>query len=96
MENEGYTPNGSAWLAAVDKQEDDAAEALVANLTAADEPMLLAFLQETDANRQWWAIRALGACGSEASLGALLPFLKTDHDELRAVVIMALGNVGQR
>ena len=96
VENDGYTPKGSTWLAAVDAQEDDVAEARVANLTAADEPMLLVLLQEKDANRQWWAIRALGACGSEASLGALLPFLETDHDELRAVAIMALGNVGQR
>jgi len=83
-------------LCAVDAKDDDSAEALVSTLTASHETALLSLLQEDDLDRQWWAVRALGACGSDAAIVPLLPLLEAEKSELRAVTLMAFGKIAQR
>jgi HEAT repeat protein len=75
-------------LAAVVAQDDDGAEAVVATLTAADEPALLRLLAHEDEDVQWWALRALGACGTSVAVAPLLTRLANPAPELRSVALM--------
>ena len=84
------------FLTAVSAQDDDAAEAVVAALTLSDEPALLQLLGREDADVQWWAVRALGACGGVASIAPLLTALESPSAALRSVTVMALGRLAER
>ncbi len=83
-------------LVAVAAQDDDGAEAVVATLTAADEPALLRLLAHEDEDVQWWALRALAACGTLAAITPLLTRLANPAPELRSVALMALGQLAMR
>lgn len=93
-------PNQSVGLqalyTALGWDDDEAAEVAVAQLTTADEAQLLQLLEDTDENRQWWAARALGACGAEASIQPLCILLENGTVELRAVAALAIGTLAQR
>lgn len=83
-------------LAAVVAQNDEAAEALVPTLVAADEPGLLQLLKEEEAEIQWWAVRTLGECGGAAAIAPLLPYLESSLADLRSVAVMTLGRIAVR
>jgi len=82
--------------AAIVAQNEEAAEALVAMLTTANEATLVAWLADEDVDLQWWAIRALAACGTVAAVAPLLPHLQSPSAELRSVAVMALGRITMR
>lgn len=83
-------------VTAIDAQNDEATEAVVALLNVTDEPALIRLLHAQSAEYRWWAIRALGAWGGETSLDALLPFLTNERTDLRSVALMALGKIAER
>ncbi len=83
-------------LSAVEIQDDDAAEAVVPALTAADEPALLQLLDHENADMEWWVVRALGACGTVAAIRPLLTHLQSPNAALRTVTLMALGQLAIR
>lgn len=85
-----------ALLAAVATADDEAAEAAVTRLDGADEPALLALLADDDPEQLWWAVRALGACGSEAAIAPLLLLLHHEDAALRTVVAMAVSAIAGR
>lgn len=81
---------------AITQGDDAAAEAAVQQLSVTDEPQLLVLLDEPTQDAQWWAMRALGAWGTEAALAPVLYFLENKATDLRAVALMALGQLAQR
>ncbi len=83
-------------FAAVVAQDDEAAESVVPVLTAADEPALLQLLEHENIDIWWWAVRALGACGTVAAIRPLLTHLQSPNAALRSVTLMALGQLAIR
>jgi HEAT repeat protein len=81
---------------ALQQGNDERAEGAVQSLTANAEPALLAWLESADAERQWWAARALAHCGGAAAAPALAQGLAAHHPALRSVAAYALGHLHQR
>lgn len=86
----------TAWLAAVDRGDDERAEELVASLTPADAPRLAALAAPPDGDRRWWAVRSLAALGTEASVPALVAALDSADPPTRAVAALGLGYLCDR
>lgn len=84
------------FLSAIDAGDDDAAEALVSELTPADEPALLDLAQSNDADRRWWAVRSLAAVGGPSATPALDAALVSDDPSLRACTALAVGHLHAR
>ena len=82
MQPECNTHTLQSLFSAIAIQDDDAAEAAVRDLSLEDEPELLQLAEKDSVDSQWWAIRALAACGGEISAARLMPFLAADHAEL--------------
>lgn len=85
-----------AYLAAVDAQDDEAAEALAHTLMPADEPALVALAAGGNADEQWWAVRGLACVGGAASVPALASALTAPESGVRAAAALALGYVHGR
>ena len=81
---------------AIAASDDGAAESAAVQLTAAAEPDLLTWLAADDPEQVWWAARALGACGTVASIGPLLDLLQHQDVALRTVAAMTMGALPQR
>ncbi|MEZ4677385.1 MAG: HEAT repeat domain-containing protein [Caldilineaceae bacterium] len=92
------TPSAAVkmFLTAIANEDDVAAEAAVSALSADDEPTLLPLCHAPDFDTQWWALRALGACGGAASLTPLIDHVNHQNTELRSVALMALGQLAVR
>ncbi len=84
------------FLAAIDSEQDEQAEAQASHLTAADEPDLLSLLSTTDANRRWWAVRALALWGTPTAILSLQSALVDEDAALRAAAALALGHLATR
>jgi HEAT repeat protein len=78
---------------AVARGDDARAETLAARLAADAEPVLLAALgDETgDADRRWWAVRALAHCGTAAAPPAAARALDDPDASVRAAASLALA-----
>lgn len=83
-------------LDAIAGDDDERAEALVLQLTAAAEPALLALLHEGNPEQRWWAARALAHCGAVPALPALAAMITAEDVALRVVTVMALGTLAAR
>lgn len=83
------------FLSAIDA-DDDGAEALVSELTPADEPALLDLAQSNDADQRWWAVRSLAAVGGPAAIPAIDAALTADDPSLRACAALAVGHLHAR
>lgn len=83
------------FRAAVAAQDDEKAEALVALLTPADAPALLA-LAEGEEDSRWWAIRGLAAVGGAESIAPVADALEADDPTLRATAALALAALFER
>lgn len=83
------------FRAAVAAQDDEKAEALVALLTPADGPKLLA-LAEHDGDSRWWAIRGLAAVGGSEAISAVADALEAADPSLRAAAALALAALNDR
>jgi len=81
---------------AIAADDDERAEALVLQLTPAEEMALGELLQQGDADQRWWAARALAHCGSEQTLPILLTILEDEDATLRVVAALALGAIHSR
>ena len=84
------------FMAAVDADDDQQTETLVAQLTPTDETALLPLLQASSADRRWWAARALAACGTQAAVPGLLAALDDADAALRAIAALTLGHLAAR
>ena len=84
------------WLGAVDAGDDERAEALVAALLPDHEGALLALAASSDADRRWWAVRALAAVGGAGAVPALVTALASADEETRAAAALALGHLHAR
>jgi HEAT repeat protein len=86
----------SQLVDAIDADEDERSEALVLQLTLADEPALGELLQQGNADQRWWAARALAHCGGEQAVPLLLATLQDADAMLRVVAVLALGAIHNR
>lgn len=84
------------FITAIDADQDDQTEALVAQLTPADEPTLLSLLQAAALDQRWWAARALAFCGTQAAVPSLVAALEDEDAALRAAAALALGHLYRR
>lgn len=83
-------------LDAIDAGDDERAERAALQLTAADEPALLALAEADDGDRRWWAVRGLAICGGVQALPVLLAALGDGDAGVRAAAVMALAVLHQR
>ena len=83
-------------LDAIDAGDDERAERAALQLTAADEPALLALIAADDSDRRWWAVRGLAVCGGTQAVPALLAALGDGDAGVRAAAAMALAVLHQR
>ena len=83
-------------LAAIAADDDEQAEVLALQLTAAAEATLLAVAQDGDADQRWWAVRALAHCGTPNALPVLVALLTDEDAALRVVAAMSLGGLATR
>jgi HEAT repeat protein len=90
------SPTFQKFSAAVAADDDTQAEQLATQLTPTDEAALLHLLQTADANRQWWAVRALALCGTAAALAGLVKALDEPDPALCAAAALALGHLYTR
>ncbi len=86
----------AALVNAIAADNDQQAETIVLQLSPDAEPALRELLQAGNADQQWWAIRALAHCGTEASVPALLSALTDDDAALRTVAALAIGSLYPR
>lgn len=85
------------FLNAIDAADDDAAEAHVTQLAAADEPALIELLSDAqNPDRRWWAVRALAVHGTEDSSFFLVTALDDPDDGVRAAAVLALAYLHAR
>lgn len=84
------------FSAAIERDNDEQTEQQASHLTASDEPDLLNLLAATDANRRWWAARALALCGTAAAIPGLQAALNAEDAALRATAALALGHLATR
>lgn len=96
MTQPNLSANCADLWAAVAAQDDAAAELAVAQLTAADEPLLIARLAGATGDVAWWILRALAQWGGAASVDPILAYLDADDAALRLVAIKALGQLAER
>lgn len=83
-------------LDAIDAGDDERAERAALQLTAADEPALLALAETEDVDSRWWAVRGLAVCGGTQAVPALLAALGDGDAGVRAAAVMALAVLHQR
>lgn len=83
-------------LAAIGADDDEQAEALVLQLTAAAEPALLRVVHDGNTDQRWWAVRALAHCGTTNALPALVALVTDQEATLRVVAAMSLGALAAR
>ncbi|MEZ4708585.1 MAG: HEAT repeat domain-containing protein [Caldilineaceae bacterium] len=83
------------FVKAVAAGDDDDAEALCQQLTAADEPKLIGLIADADLDMRWWALRALAQCGTAQSVAAIAVVLAAPQPELRQVATLTLGHIFQ-
>jgi HEAT repeat protein len=83
-------------LAAIAADDDEQAETLALQLTAAAEPSLLAVACNGNADQRWWAVRALAHCGTPNALPVLATMLTNEDAALRVVAAMSLGALSTR
>ena len=83
-------------LDAIDAGDDERAERVALQLTAADEPALLALAETEDVDSRWWAVRGLAVCGGTQAVPALLAALGDGDAGVRAAAVMALAVLHQR
>ncbi len=76
-----------------DEQREGAAQAIAA-LGEAALPPLHDALQSDDAERRWWAARALAAIGGEQAITWLIEALADPDPDVRACAAMGLGALG--
>lgn len=86
----------SALHAAIQAQDDKAAEIAVTSLLAADAPVLMTWLKAPDADQRWWAVRALAHCGGEEAAAALLAQMGEADPAVRSVAAFSLGTLHGR
>lgn len=96
MTEYGFQSTLDQFQSAIAAGDDDAAEALVNQLTLADEPALIELAQSTDPDRCWWALRALAAVGEENALPSVFGALGAADPVLRAVAAMSVAHLHQR
>lgn len=84
------------WLAALARQDDDDAEQLCAQLTAADEPMLVTLTRSAGDNERWWSVRALAMVGEPTCIPALAAWLQDREPSVRAAAALALAHLHNR
>lgn len=83
-------------LAAIAADDDEQAETLALQLTAAAEPSLLKLARDGNADQRWWAVRTLAHCGTPNALPALATMLTNEDAALRVVAAMSLGALSTR
>ena len=83
-------------LAAIAADDDEQAETLALQLTAAAEPALLNLARAGNADQRWWAVRALAHCGTPNALPVLATTLTDVDATLRVVAAMSLGALSTR
>lgn len=84
------------FLSAALEANDDLAESLAAQLTPADEPELLAALDDANSDVRWWAVRAFALVGETASVAPLLRKLEDADPMLRSAALLALAAIHAR
>ncbi len=84
------------FLQAIAADNDEAAEALIPALAAADEAELLRLAVDADPDRRWWGLRALAQVGGEAAVPLLAGALDAEDSGERAVAALALGHLHAR
>jgi len=85
-----------ALIRAIDAEDDEACEALVQALTAADSPPLIVLAADPAADRRWWAVRALAAVGADTAAPALAHCLADADLSVRAAAALSMGHVHPR
>jgi HEAT repeat protein len=84
------------FISAVDIDNDEQTEQLATRLTVTDEPDLLRLLSNADANRRWWAVRALALCGTQTAIPGLQSALTDEDATLRAAAALTLSHLYTR
>lgn len=84
------------FVMAVTTGDDEQAEALCQQLTAADEVSLIEWIHSDDLDERWWALRALAQCGTVQSVEPVVAVLTAPQCELRQVAALTLGHLYQR
>jgi HEAT repeat protein len=84
------------FLAAVRSGDDEQAERLVAQLTPADEPNLLALAAAGSVDARWWAVRSLALHGAVDAVGPLVAALQDGEAGVRAAAALALAQLHAR
>jgi HEAT repeat protein len=80
-------------LAAVARQDDEAAERLAQTLTPADEPRLQELLTSSSVDARWWAVRGLALVGSAHSVPRVAARLQDGDPTVRAAAALALAHL---
>ena len=85
-----------AWLAALERQDDDETEQLSAQLTPADEAALIQFACSAGEDQRWWAVRGLALVGGAACVPVLATRLQDEQPSVRAAAALALAHLHDR
>ncbi|MCB9148817.1 MAG: HEAT repeat domain-containing protein [Caldilineaceae bacterium] len=84
------------FVQAISAGNDEQAEALCQQLTAADEASLTELLVASNLDARWWALRALALCGTAQSVVPVVASLDAAQNELRQVAALTLGHLYAR
>ena len=84
------------FFQAISAGNDEQAEALCQQLTAADEAALLDLLVTGHLDERWWSLRALGQWGAAQSVVPVAAALDAAQKELRQVAALTLGHLYMR
>ena len=90
------SPRLAAFLAAIDAGADERAEACALQLQSDDETALLKWVDATNLDRQWWAVRALARCGTAAAAPVIGAQLADADSSVRAAAALALAHLHAR
>lgn len=85
-----------AMASALAANDDDALETLVNSLTTDAVPTLITWIDSSDPDRRWWAIRALAMVGNTEAVPAVARGLHDDDAGIRAAAALALGHMHVR
>jgi HEAT repeat protein len=85
-----------AMARALAANDDDALETLVNSLTTDAVPTLVTWIDSSDPDRRWWAIRALAMVGNAEAVPAVARGLRDDDAGTRAAAALALGHMHVR
>ncbi len=85
------------FLSAVEASDDPSAEEAARALGEAHRdplPMLRHMLTDPEANRRWWAVRALAALATDDAVDPIIRALRDPDTDVRACAVVALAHLG--